>query len=166
MIFNYQFKLIMRSCLCKIITIGVLFAFHIPAAASDIKIYLDDTRTKHIMVKKQDCSVYRSENGKISLGFKAGTFFFGIGPEFSFDKESGIDWDTLTQKVVVKYLELCTRFNTGSISKSEYEKRLKRIEDIEEAAYKLYQKMLEEIANRKDQIFKELDEETKQTVPQ
>ncbi|MBT3514637.1 MAG: hypothetical protein HN474_04905 [Nitrospina sp.] len=116
------------------------------------------------MVEEQDCSVYKSKNGKITLGFKAGGLFFGIGPEVTFGKESGIDWDKLTQRLVARYLELCTRFNTGSISKSEYDKRLKKIETIETKAYKLYQKILEETAKRKDRIFEELDEATKQTI--
>ena len=151
----------MRFYFCKTITVSLLLLFQMPAAASEFKLYLDDSRTKHIMVEKQDCSVYKSENGKITLGFKAGNLFFGIGPKVSFGKDSGIDWDKLTQRLVVRYLELCTRFNTGSISKSEYDKRLKKIEDIEIAAYKLYEKIIEEAAKRKDRIFQELEEATK-----
>lgn len=153
----------MKICFFTLITIAILNITGVSALASEFKLYLDESRTKHIMVEKQDCSVYKSKNGKVTLGFKAGGLFFGIGPELSFGKDSGIDWDKLTQKLVVRYLELCTRFNTGSISKSEYDKRLQKIEDIEIAAYKLYQKIIEEAARQKDQIFKELDEATKQT---
>ena len=153
----------MKICFFTLTTIAILNITEVSALASEFKLYLDESRTKHIMVEKQDCSVYKSKNGKVTLGFKAGGLFFGIGPELSFGKDSGIDWDKLTQKLVVRYLELCTRFNTGSISKSEYDKRLQKIEDIEIAAYKLYQKIIEEAARQKDQIFKELDEATKQT---
>ena len=153
----------MKICFLTLITIAILNITEVSALATEFKLYLDESRTKHIMVEKQDCSVYKSKNGKVTLGFKAGGLFFGIGPELSFGKDSGIDWDKLTQKLVVRYLELCTRFNTGSISKSEYDKRLQKIEDIEIAAYKLYQKIIEEAARQKDQIFKELDEATKQT---
>ena len=153
----------MKLYFYKLTTFILLLFFQSSAAASEFKLYLDDSRTEFIMVGKQDCSVYKSENGKITLGFKAGGLFFGIGPEVSFGKESGIDWDKLTQRLVARYLELCTRFNTGSISKSEYDKRLKKIEAIETAAYKLYQKLVEEEAKRKDRIFEELDEATKQT---
>ena len=90
--------------------------------------------------------------------------FFGSGPEGSFGTDSGIDWNNLTQRLVVRYLELCTRFNTGSISKSEYDKRLKKIEAIEAEAYELYQKVIEETAKRKDKIFEELDEATEETI--
>ena len=153
----------MKLYFYKLTTFILLLFFQSSAAASEFKLYLDDSRTEFIMVGKQDCSVYKSENGKITLGFKAGGLFFGIGPEVSFGKESGIDWDKLTQRLVARYLELCTRFNTGSISKSEYDKHLKKIEAIETAAYKLYQKLVEEEAKRKDRIFEELDEATKQT---
>ena len=154
----------MRFNFYKIFVAVAFILFQASTAAAEFKLYLDDSRTDHIMVEEQDCSVYKSENGKITLGFKAGGLFFGIGPEVSFGKESGIDWDKLTQRLVARYLELCTRFNTGSISKSEYDKRLKKIEAIETKAYKLYQKVIEEAAKRKDRIFEELDEATEQTI--
>ena len=154
----------MRFHFYKVLIAAAFILFQASTAAAEFKLYLDDSRTEHIMVEEQDCSVYKSENGKITLGFKAGGLFFGIGPEVSFGKESGIDWDKLTQRLVARYLELCTRFNTGSISKSEYDKRLKKIEAIETEAYQLYQKVIEETAKRKDRIFEELDEATEQTM--
>jgi hypothetical protein len=154
----------MKYYFCNLIIALLILIFQGTPASAEFKLYLDDSRTEHIMVEEQDCSVYKSKNGKITLGFKAGGLFFGIGPEVTFGKESGIDWDKLTQRLVARYLELCTRFNTGSISKSEYDKRLKKIETIETKAYKLYQKILEETAKRKDRIFEELDEATKQTI--
>ena len=154
----------MRFHFYKVLIAAAVILFQASIATAEFKLYLDDSRTEHIMVEEQDCSVYKSENGKITLGFKAGGLFFGIGPEISFGKESGIDWDNLTQRLVARYLELCTRFNTGSISKSEYDKRLKKIEAIEAEAYELYQKVIEETAKRKDKIFEELDEATEETI--
>ena len=154
----------MKFFFYKIITVAVFLLFQASIATAEFKLYLDDSRTKHIMVEEQDCSVYKSENGKITLGFKAGGLFFGIGPEITFGKDSGIDWDNLTQRLVARYLELCTRFNTGSIPKSEYDKRLKKIEAIEAKAYELYQKVIEETAKRKDRLFEELDEATEETI--
>ena len=57
-------------------------------------------------------------------------------------------------------MELCTRFNTGSIVKSEYDKRLKKIDALEAEAKKLYQKMIKDAEQRKDKLFEELDEAT------
>ena len=93
-------------------------------AKAEFKLYLDESRTDYVMVDKQDCSVYKAKDG-IKLGFKAGNILFSFGPEITFGSESGIDWNGLTQKLIAQYMELCTRFNTGSIVKSEYEKRLK-----------------------------------------
>ena len=154
----------MKLHFCKVFIATASILFQVSIATAEFKLYLDDSRTEFIMVEEQDCSVYKSENGKITLGFKAGGLFFGIGPEITFGKDSGIDWDKLTQRLVARYLELCTRFNTGSISKSEYDKRLKKVEAIETEAYKLYQKVLEETAKRKDRFFEELDEATEQTM--
>ena len=140
-----------------ITAVAVIILFRPVIADADFKLYLDDSRKAHIMVEKQDCSVYKSEDGKITLGFKAGGLFFGIGPEVTFGNESGINWNNLTQRLVARYLELCTRFNTGSISKAQYDKRLKTIETAETKAYKLYQKMLKETSKRKEKMFKELD---------
>ena len=131
------------------------------ALADPFKLYLDNTRTKHIMVEQQDCSVHKSEDGRITLGFKVGNFLFGAGPEISFGKKTGIDWDQTMQGLIVRYQELCARFNTGSISKQEYDDRLEKIESIEKEAYELYQEFLKKKSRRKQDVFDELDKETR-----
>jgi hypothetical protein len=131
------------------------------ASAATFKLYLDNTRTKHIMVEQQDCSVHKSEDGRITLGFKVGNFLFGAGPEISFGKKTGIDWDQTIQGLIVRYQELCARFNTGSISKQEYDERLEKIETIEKEAYELYQEFLKKKSRRKQDVFDELDKETR-----
>jgi hypothetical protein len=115
------------------------------------------------MVEQQDCSVHKSEDGRITLGFKIGNFLFGIGPEISFGKKTGIDWDHTVQGLIARYQELCARFNTGSITKQEYEERLAKIETIEKEAYELYQEFLRKKARRKQDVFDELDRETHST---
>jgi hypothetical protein len=131
------------------------------ASADQIKLYLDNSRTKNIMVEQQDCSVHKSEDGRITLGFKVGNFLFGAGPEISFGKKTGIDWSQTVQGLIVRYQELCARFNTGSISKQEYDERLAKIETIEKDAYDLYQEFLKKKSQRIDDVFKELDRETR-----
>jgi len=110
----------MPSFLKYSLTISLLLV-SVPVSADQIKLYLDNSRTKHIMVEQQDCSVHKTEDGRITLGFKVGNFLFGIGPEISFGKKIGIDWDHTVQGLVARYQELCARFNTGSISKQEYD---------------------------------------------
>ena len=101
----------------KFLLITIMISIPALALADPFKLYLDNTRTKHIMVEQQDCSVHKSEDGRITLGFKVGNFLFGAGPEISFGKKTGIDWDQTMQGLIVRYQELCARFNTGSISK-------------------------------------------------
>ena len=144
----------------KILLITSLISLNPSSVMAEIKLYLDESRTKHIMVEEQDCSIYQSKDGNITLGFKVSGLLFGIGPEISFGNDTGINWGELSQRLVARYLELCTRFNTGSITKSEYDKRLEKIEAIETKAYKLYQQVIEETRKRRDKIFEELDEMT------
>jgi len=115
------------------------------------------------MAEQQDCSVHKSVDGRITLGFKVGNFLFGIGPEISFGKKTGIDWDHTVQGLIARYQELCARFNTGSITKQEYDERLVKIETVEKEAYNLYQKFLKKKARRKQDAFDELDRTTNNT---
>ena len=104
----------------------------LPAAVygEQLKLYLDNSRTHHIMVEKQDCSVHQTLDGYVTFGI-SGFSFFGIGPGISIGKKSGIDWDHTTQNLVARYQELCAQFNTGRLSKPEYDKRLAEIEATE-----------------------------------
>ena len=145
----------------KFILAGLVIFMPSLVYADQIKLYLDNTRTKHIMVEQQDCSVHKSEDGRITLGFKVGNFLFGAGPEISFGKKTGIDWDHTVQGLIARYQELCARFNTGSITKQEYDERMAKIETIEEEAYDLYQKFLKKKSKRKQDAFDELDRETR-----
>ena len=145
----------------KFLLVGLLTFMPNLVSADQIKLYLDNTRTKHIMVEQQDCSVHKTEDGRITLGFKVGNLLFGIGPEITFGKKIGIDWNHTVQGLVARYQELCARFNTGGISKQEYDERLEKIESIENDAYEIYQKFLEKKNRRRQDVFDELDKDTK-----
>jgi chaperonin cofactor prefoldin len=148
----------MRSFYIILLFVTVLFT---PAQsfAGKFKLYLDDTRTEHLLVEKQDCSVHKTKDGKITLGFKAGNFLMSVGPEVTFGRKVGIDWHRTAQGLIARYQELCSRFNTGSLSKAEYEKRLKEIEKIDKDALNLYQNFLVERERQKKDLFNELDAE-------
>jgi hypothetical protein len=147
--------------LIKIFLISLVTFMPSLVSADQIKLYLDNTRTEHIMVEQQDCSVHKTEDGRVTLGFKVGNLLLSMGPEITFGKKVGIDWDHTVQGLVARYQELCARFNTGSISKQEYEERLSKIEGIEKEAYDLYQEFLEKKARRRQDVFDELDKDTK-----
>ena len=149
-----------------ILFIIALFVLAAPSIGTtdEIKLYLDDTRTEHIMVEQQDCSVHKGEDGGVTLGFKLGGLFLGIGPEISFGKKPGIDWDHTVQGLIARYQELCARLNTGGISKAEYEKRLEKIEGIEKEAYDLHQEFLKQKVKQRQELFDELEGETRSRV--
>ncbi|MBI5428092.1 MAG: hypothetical protein HZA02_07430 [Nitrospinae bacterium] len=130
-----------------------------PAGAEPFKLYLDETYTQFIMAEKQDCAIHKTEDGRITLGFKAGNFLINVGPEITFGKKAGIDWDSTIQGFIARYQELCARFNTGSLTKAEYDKRLERIEALDREAYELYRKYLEEREKQRQNLFDELDRE-------
>ena len=75
----------------------------------------------------QDCDIMTYETGSITLGFKAGGFGFGVGPEVSFGSSSGVKWGNNLQYMVAEYMELCSRYNTGRVSKEDYDKEIQLI---------------------------------------
>lgn len=151
----------MKKKLLLNLTIGIILIYSPPIALADeIKIFLDESHTKFIMVQQQDCFVHKSKDGRITLGFKAGGLFWGMGPEISFGNREGIEWDVTVQGLIARYQELCSRFNTGSLTKQEYESRLKKIEAIEHEAYTLYQEFLKAKTQKRQDVFDELDRET------
>jgi hypothetical protein len=129
------------------------------------KLYLDDTFTNYIEAEEQDCTVHKTEGGEITLGFKAGNFLFSVGPEITFGRYSGIDWDVTVQRLIARYQQICTRYNTGSLTKKDYDHRIAEIETLEKEAHKLYQKMLKEKAQKRDNIFRELDQDVGKFEP-
>ena len=55
----------------KILLITLLISLNPSSVMAEIKLYLDESRTKHIMVEEQDCTIYKSKDGKIPLDYKA-----------------------------------------------------------------------------------------------
>ncbi len=125
------------------------------------KLYLDKTFTKYIEAEEQDCSIHKTEDGEITLGFKAGNFLFSVGPEITFGRYQGIDWDVTVQRIIARYQQVCTRYNTGSLTKQDYDKRIAEIETLEEEAHKLYQKILKEKAQKQENTFREMDQDVR-----
>jgi hypothetical protein len=72
----------------------------------------------------QDCDVLDYETGSFSIGFKAGGFGYGVGPEVSWSSSYGTKWNDALQYMVAEYQELCSRYNTGRISDAEYKKEI------------------------------------------
>ena len=92
-----------------------------------IIIILIFTMSASMALADQDCRVMEKKDDGISLGFKFGGFGWGVGPEIGFHNKSGIDWHDNIQYMIAEYQELCSRFNTGRISETEYQKEINNI---------------------------------------
>lgn len=145
----------------KIIITAVLFLLLIPitAKSEQVKIYLDDSRKDYVMAEKMDCRVHKTKNG-VSIGFKAGNFLFSFGPEISLGGEAKVQWEKTVQALAVRYEELCARFNTGIMSKAEYEKRLAEVDGIAQEAFDFQENALKRVRTAARDAFKDLDKET------
>ena len=104
--------------------------------------------------EKQDCEVMKYESGSITLGFKAGGLFWGIGPEVTFGSQSGVVWRDNLQYMVAEYQELCSRYNTGRVSKVEYDKEIQLI--IQRSRDFTF-KMNETFRRKKQLMFQEME---------
>jgi len=137
----------------------IVFLFSAYTADAAVQVYLDETRTQYTMADKLDCNIYEGKAG-VTIGLKAGNLLFGVGPEFTIGKTNSIHWDSMVQGIVVRYKELCTRFNSGAISMKEYNERIKQIDVIAKEAVELQERMMKRIKQQSDDAFRELEEET------
>ncbi len=107
----------------KIIILNLFLIFSITTSSfsREVKLYLDDSYTKFIKVEKQDCSIHKNKDNSVKFGLKFGNILFSFGPEVTFGKKTGIDWNKSVQAFISRYQALCSRFNSGSITKEEYD---------------------------------------------
>ena len=105
---------------------------------------------------EQDCDVLNYETGTFSIGLKAGGFGYGIGPEVSFGSSNGTKWNDALQYMVAEYQELCSRYNTGRISQSNYDKEIQLI--IQRSRNFTF-KMNEMFRRNKKSMFNEMEKE-------
>jgi len=106
--------------------------------------------------ENQDCQIMDYESGSITLGMKAGGLFWGVGPEVTFGSQSGVVWRDNLQYMVAEYQELCSRYNTGRISQSNYDKEIQLI--IQRSRNFTF-KMNEMFRVKKETLFNEMEKE-------
>lgn len=137
----------------------IIVLFTVRQAGATVQVYLDETRTQYIMADKLDCTIYEGKAG-ITIGLKAGNLLFSAGPEFTIGKTNTINWDSMVQGIVVRYKELCTRFNSGAISIKKYHERIIQIDAIAKEATELQERVTKRIKKQSDDAFRELEKET------
>lgn len=108
--------------------------------------------------EKLDCRVYDKKTSKIGLGLMVAGFLFKAGPEISYSAQQGVTWDRTVQSFIVRYVELCERYNAGLVTKSEYGQRLSQMEDIYQEAQHVESKLYEATRTRAKESSNELDE--------
>lgn len=128
------------------------------AFAGQVRVY-DEGRGSYIMADRMDCRVHKSKNG-VTLGLKGGNFLFSFGPELTVGGEAKVKWEEAVQSLVVRYEELCARFNTGVLSKQEYDRRLNEIDNVAKEAFEFQEMQLKKVRDRAKDAFKDLDRET------
>ncbi len=136
--------------------LGIVALLPFLLGAGSLKLYDDDSKTTFTMVEPMDCSILKTTFNGITLGFKFGAAFIGVGPEVTFGEHEQVKWEEAVQGLIVQYRELCARFNTGAISKKSYEGRLRELDAAYQKARRELVRGPEERANR---MFDRLKEE-------
>lgn len=102
---------------------------------------------------EQDCDVMKNKDTNVTLGFKAGTILMGVGPEIAFRDFYGTQWRGNIQYMIAEYEELCSRYNTGRMTKEEYDKE---IQNIISRSRRYEQEVAERFRMKKELMFNEL----------
>jgi len=102
---------------------------------------------------EQDCDVMKNKDTNVTFGFKAGTILMGVGPEIAFRDFYGTQWRGNIQYMIAEYEELCSRYNTGRMTKEEYDKE---IQNIISRSRRYEQEVAERFRMKKELMFNEL----------
>lgn len=150
----------MRKIDILFISLTILSVLLMPTLSDALKVYQDETKTEYVMVDKLDCKAYEGDGG-VTIGFKAGSMLFGIGPEVTFGKKNEIKWDKSVHAIIARYKELCTRFNSGAMTMEEYNHRIEQIDFIAKEMLEFQEQVIKHVKAEADDMFEELDRETK-----
>ncbi|GJL65521.1 MAG: hypothetical protein NPIRA05_04920 [Nitrospirales bacterium] len=104
-----------------------------------------------------DCEVYKTEKYGVTAGFSVGNLLLSAGPEVTVSYERGIAWDTVVQGLIARYVEVCTRYNAGMVTKAQYAQRVQEIETIYHEAQEYERRMIHETRSRANDAFAELE---------
>ena len=124
--------------------------------SGSVKLYDTDSKTTFTMVEPMNCTVIKTTANGITLGFKFGAAFIGVGPEITFGDREHVKWEEAVQGLIVQYKELCARFNTGAISKKGYETRLR---ELDQAFQQARRELIQSPNERANRMFDQLKDE-------
>lgn len=146
----------MRSSL-----IGLLVILAVSAAqAAKVTMFTDNTYTTKVKRQKLDCSIHKNKTKALTLGFKMSVAFVAkAGPEVSFGKQTSINWNAMSQKLILRYEELCDHHNKGLLTVADFDKKYAKLEEYFDKAVDLKEDITDTLAYREDKLFKEMDAE-------
>lgn len=131
-----------------------------PAHAGKVTMFTDETRTTKIKREKLDCKIHKNKKSSLTLGFKMNVAFAAkVGPEVTFGRDTGIQWNGMSQELIRRYEELCDAHNKGHLTVAEYDRRYEKLDGYFERAADLKQQIEENVFQRADKAFDDLDAE-------
>lgn len=112
-----------------------------------------------------DCRVYETREHGIGLALSVGYFIFNVGPQVTWKTKRGVAWDQVAQGVIARYVEVCTRYNAGLVTKEEYDRRVREVDGLYREAQALEAKVREEVIRRSEREQDKLDQELAKRRP-
>jgi hypothetical protein len=128
--------------------------------------------------EKQDCHVYETKTNKVTVAMTiAGLSFslpYGImdgpsgsvRPETTFERTNGVEWEKAVHGVIARYVELCTRYNAGLVTREEYNARMDEIQGVYQDMKGLEGRTLKETKERAQAAYGDLDRALSGRSPQ
>lgn len=141
--------------------IGLILVLAASAAqAAKVTMFTDNTYTTKVKRQKLDCSIHKNKTKALTLGFKMSVAFVAkAGPEVGFAKQTSINWNAMSQKLILRYEELCDHHNKGLLTVADFDKKYAKLEEYFDKAVDLKEDITDTLAYREDKLFKEMDAE-------
>ncbi|MFA6317404.1 MAG: hypothetical protein WC943_08295 [Elusimicrobiota bacterium] len=131
-----------------------------PVQAAKVSMCVDDECTKKVKRQKLDCKVHDTKKKSLSLGFKMSVAFAAkVGPEVTWGRQTGVEWNGMSQQLISRYKVLCDMHNKGHLSVAEFDRRYEKLDGLYEKAVELKAEIEQNVYQRADKAFDDLDRE-------
>ncbi|MBI5623330.1 MAG: hypothetical protein HY924_06090 [Elusimicrobia bacterium] len=131
-----------------------------PSWAGKVTMCVDDACAKKIKREKLDCRIHDTKKKSLSLGFKMSVAFAAkVGPEVTWGRQTGVQWNGMSQQLISRYKVLCDMHNKSHLSVAEFDRRYEKLEGLYEKAVELKAEIEENVYQRAEKAFDDLDRE-------
>jgi hypothetical protein len=132
------------------------------ASSNTVRVAVDDSQTAFTVVQKMDCGVYDTRESSLKVGIDFSLLWgsAAAGPSVTRGQAVGVKWDKSVHGIIVRYKELCSRYNSGALSQAGYATRLAEIDQLYAEATGIRQNADEVIRRNAHEAFAELDKQT------